>query len=355
MKHFLLLILLFFGIQMLYGQIIGGQNVYESLNLSPSARISALGGSLIAVKDDDISLAFQNPAALNPEMDQVLSFNHRFHLAGINHGYFGYAKHFDTLQMTFHGGIQYVSYGEFENVNEFQQELGTFNANEYVLTLGASRMVYENLSVGANLKLITSQFEGFNSFGFGVDLGATFYKEEKRFGATLLLKNIGTQITTYTDDNREPIPFEIQVGISKRLEHLPFRLSIIATNLQQWNLLYDDPDMEEEETLLFGDIDSPSDDPFGDWVDNFFRHFVFSGEFLFGKKDNVQLRFAYNHLRRMELSTRNLRGMTGFSMGFGIKISKFRLDYGHTFFHRAGGLNHIGISTNINAFKTGLQ
>ena len=62
------LLTLFCGILTLslFAQVpIGGKNVYEFLNLSPSARVTALGGNLITVKDDDVALAFQNPSALN--------------------------------------------------------------------------------------------------------------------------------------------------------------------------------------------------------------------------------------------------------------------------------------------------
>ena len=67
---------------------VGGDNVYEFLNLSASARITGLGGNLITVKDDDVALAYANPATLNSRMHQAISFNYNFHVADINNGYF---------------------------------------------------------------------------------------------------------------------------------------------------------------------------------------------------------------------------------------------------------------------------
>src|SRR5690554_7780094 len=46
----------------------GGSNTYEFLNLSSSARVAAMGGNQIAVKDDDIFLGIDNPALLNKQM-----------------------------------------------------------------------------------------------------------------------------------------------------------------------------------------------------------------------------------------------------------------------------------------------
>jgi hypothetical protein len=65
----------------------GGRYLYKFVNLPSSARIAALGGNLITVMDDDVNLAFANPALLNPEMHQQIAFNHSFHFESISHGF----------------------------------------------------------------------------------------------------------------------------------------------------------------------------------------------------------------------------------------------------------------------------
>ena len=150
------------------------------------------------------------------------------------------------------------------------------------------------------------------------------------------------------DGVKEHIPFEIQIGVSKRLKYLPLRLSVIMHNLQRWNILYDDPNTEED-TSIFGDfVTGNNTNP---EVDNFFRHFIFNLEFLLGKRETLRLRAGYNHLRKKELSVENFRSLAGFSFGFGIRIKKFQIDYGHSVYHLAGGTNHFGISTNLNEFR----
>ena len=71
-KPILQILYLFIGISLTAQAPIGGEHVYEFLNLSQSARVTGLGGHLITVKDDDVALAFGNPAVLNPSMDQQL-------------------------------------------------------------------------------------------------------------------------------------------------------------------------------------------------------------------------------------------------------------------------------------------
>lgn len=336
------------GANVLIAQL-GGLNTYEFLNLSPSARVTSLGANLITVVDDDVNLAYANPSLLNEQMHHQISFNHNFHLAGIGHGYAAYGQHIQSINTTFHAGIQYVDYGDFDQTDEMGNVLGTFSPAEYALTIGAARPVYERLTVGANLKLITSQFEGYNSFGVSTDLAGVFQDTASQFTATLVFKNVGTQISTYREDNLEALPFEIQIGISKRLRYLPFRFSVIFQQAQRWNIIYDDPDSDEP-TLFLGEEESQNSDV-SMFFDNLFRHFIFNGEFLFGKSENFRVRVGYNHFRRKELSVENYRSLAGFSFGAGIKIYRFRLDYGYGSFHLGGGVNHLTISTNLREFR----
>ena len=330
---------------------IGGDNVYEFVNLPPSARSTALGGSLINVSDDDVALAIDNPAALQSRMHQQLNFNHNFHLAGINNGYAGYGHHVEQWGTTLHGGVQYTRYGDFQTADEFGNVIGTFKAAEYAVVLGASRQLYEKLRVGANVKLISSQLESFNSLGLAADLGAFYQDTSGRFQMGLVFKNVGTQLTTYRPGNREDLPFDIQAGISTRLKYLPFRLGLTVHHLNRWNITYDDPNTEEN-TLLLAPNQPTREDRVGPWIDNLFRHVIFNGAFLLGKQENFRLRVAYNHFRRREMTVSTApRSLAGFSLGFGLKIKRFRVEFGHAFYHLAGGASHFSISTNLREFR----
>ena len=158
------LVVLIFTCQLGLAQI-GGINTYEFLNLSPSARVSALGANLITVRDDDINLAFANPSLLNSSMHQQISFSHSFHLADIQHGYVAYGHHADKWNTSFHGGIQYVNYGEIDARDEAGVIEGQFKVAEYALTMGAAYPLNERITAGANVKMISSQLAGFNSWG----------------------------------------------------------------------------------------------------------------------------------------------------------------------------------------------
>lgn len=328
---------------------IGGTHIYEFLSLSQSARNTALGGAVIAVQDDDLALGFANPAVLNPRMHQQITFNHNLFLAGIQHGYVAYGHHIDKYNLSVHGGLQYITYGDFNATDEFGNINGEFNAAEYAFTFGGGYQLYDRMRLGANLKVISSQFESYNSYGISADFGAYYQDTTGRFSMALVFRNAGYQLSTYNENNREDLPFDLQFSIAQRLKHLPFRLMITAHNLQRWNIRYDDPNAEQA-TILFQEPVEESQASI--IVDNIFRHLIFSGEFMFGKKENLRIRFSYNHLKRRELSVSSApRSLAGFGLGFGLKINRFRIEYGRGVYHLAGGANHLSISTSLAEFK----
>lgn len=327
----------------------GGNSTYDFLNLNANARIAAMGGNLISVKDDDLNLFSQNPAALNPSMNNRLALNYVPYFAKINYGYAAYAMNFDSVPGTFAAGVQYVNYGKFTRADETGQIIGEFSAGEFALNLGYAHQFGKDsvFSVGANLKTIVSAMENYSSWGMGLDVGATYQNVEKGFTASVVLKNMGMQFQAYNKGNREPLPFEVQVGISQQFAHLPFRISVIGHNIQKPNLRYEDPaDAGPQIDPLTGE-EIKQKKYIGDKI---MRHFIFGGEFFPGKRKIITLRFGYNYMRRQELKVESRPGTMGISWGVGLRISKFRFDYARAAYHLAGASNHISISTNISDF-----
>jgi len=349
--RFLILSLLALGTcSSLHGQR-GGEHVFTFLELPTSSRMTALGGELIALRDDDVSLSDRNPAALNPAMDGGMTFQYHFLFDGIADGYAGFVKHYGSAGITAHAGVQFIQYGEFDLADEYGNLEGTFKANEVALTVGAAKQFGERLSAGANLRFVQSNLESYGSAGLMMDIGGVYENPDKGFTLGLVVRNVGVQLSTYAGTS-EQLPVNVLLGISKRLEHLPFRLSITAHDLHRWDLLYDSP-LAEAETTIIGEAPREQSS-FSKNLDNVFRHLIFGGEFLLGKQENIRLRFGYNHQRRKELSVNNLRSFAGFSLGVGIRIKQFTVDYGFATEHIAGSTKHIGISTNLDRFRKGL-
>ena len=49
------------------------------------------------------------------------------------------------------------------------------------------------------------------------------------------------------------LPIEVQAGASYKLKHAPFRISILGQHLNQWRVLYEDPNEQPTIDGLTGD------------------------------------------------------------------------------------------------------
>lgn len=347
MKNFTLLALVCQSF-CLTAQVSGGQQTFQFMMLPASARLAALGGMQVAVRDDDVAFATANPAALNSSMSGRLTFQHSFFLADLQNGYAGGAWQLQRLPFVVHGGVQYMKYGEIKRADQYGDITGTVQAGETALTAGAARPLGERLQIGLNLRLAFSTLDAQKASAIASDLGFMYADTARRLTVGLVLRNAGTQMKTYYD-RRENIPFDIQLGFSKKLAHLPFRFGVVAHHLHQWDIRYNDPNgVTKDITSLDGQDEEES--KFSAATDNFFRHFIFNGEFLLGKNEGFRLLFAYNHLRKRELSVSGYRSLAGFSGGIGLKINRFRIDAGYASYHLGGSILHVGIGTNLKDF-----
>ena len=327
------------------GAQIGGDNTYEFLNLTNSARIAAMGGNILSIKDNDINLALANPSLITKNMHNNLSLSFVDYYTDINYGFALYSMSFRELG-NFTAAMQFIDYGKFIYADQSGEQQGEFGVSEYAFNIGWGRALDSLFSIGSNLKFIYSSLESYNSFGLAVDVAGTYYNQKNQFSISLIGKNIGTQLKAYRNNNTEPLPFEIQLALSKRLTHLPFRYSIILTHLEKWDLTYDDPnDKSNIDPITNEEIPENKLESF---ADKLMRHIVIGGEFVPFK--NFSVRFGYNYHRRKELKVDTKASTVGFSWGFGFRIKQFQFNYSRATYHLVGSPNFITISTNLSDF-----
>ncbi len=344
MRKVCYLVLIIIGIHSnIYPQI-GGNSIYQFLNLTNSARIAALGGDFTPLKDKDISFALSNPSIINKDLDNDIALSFINYYSGINMGYVTYSKTFDKIG-SFAGNVQYVNYGDFKRTDETGNILGEFKANEYAVCLGWGRQLDSLLSIGANLKSILSYFDDYRSYGLAVDVAGTYSNPKNHITATLIAKNIGTQLKTYTQGSSEPLPFQLQAGITKGFAHVPLRFSLLYNHIEKFNLIYVDPNNSPDKTdPITGEVILQSN--LGKSLDKLMRHIVVGAEFIPAKFLSIQL--GYNYQRRKELGIDSKMSLVGFSGGVGIKISKFSLNYSRVTYHLTRSPNYLTLSMNIS-------
>jgi hypothetical protein len=321
---------------------IGGNYVYNFLSVPVSPRAAALGGSAIAINDGDLSLANENPALLTAQTSNKVALEYISYISDIHFGYASYAKHFDKLG-TFSAGLQYLNGGEFTEADANGYTYGTFGANEYALNLSYAKALDSSFILGATLKPVYSQLYTYNSFGLVMDVGASYTNKSGLFTASLVLKNMGAQITAY-DEETGPVPFDIQAGIATKLAHAPFRFSIIAHHLNVPDLSYVQSNYSDLSNVD-QEVESVDEAAF---FEKALNHMIFGIEFVPTK--TFFLRAGYNYMRRQELKLEEQPGMVGFSWGFGLRIAKLNLSYANVRYHNAGISNQFAITTNLNDF-----
>lgn len=336
-----LLTFLLFSVMLAAQAQVGGQRAFTFLGLPNSAKQASLGGVNVTAGAHDVNMVAANPALLNAEMNNQLSFSYIGYLADIKQSSVAYA--FNTAE---HGrwavGINYLNYGDFVQRDATGAVEGSFNVNDYTLSLTHARQV-EAFTMGATAKVAVSSMAGNQAVGLLADVGVAFKHPEKDLMMGLAFKNIGYQVKPYEGGERQPMPFDAQLGLSYKPEHMPVRLSLTAHRLYQFDIVYLDPNAPGQ--LDENGNEVKEDKKLGDKIA---RHFVAGAEFILSK--NFQVRAGYNHLRRRELRLDSPSGGAGFSLGAMVRVRAFELNYGSAFFHPSGATHYITVSTNTRMF-----
>ncbi|MFV0392221.1 MAG: type IX secretion system protein PorQ [Paludibacteraceae bacterium] len=321
-----------------------GRGVYRFVELPVSSRAAAVGGYNVSMRDNDVNFALMNPALLTQETGGVIGLNMANYLAGIKFGsaIYGHTINEENLLSI---GVQYIDYGKFSGYDEYGLYTEDFTAKDMALYVSYARPLNDFFTVGATLKPIFSAYERYTSFGVAMDLGINYSAE--LFSAGLVVKNAGVQLKGYyVDDDgqhRESLPFDIQLGITKKFEHAPLRLSFTAHNLHSWNLASYQT-KNNTQTSLDGTVTEKN----VSFIDMAFRHLVIGIDFI--PSENFYVSAGYNHRRNREMTMEGFKSLAGFSFGAGVKLYKFQVGFGMTQFQAGHNAYQFSISTNLNEF-----
>ena len=321
-----------------YAQV-GGETTYQFLNLVSSPRQAALGGKVFTNVDYDVTQGLFNPATINVEMDNQLAVNYTSYMGGISYGTASYAYTVDRRTQTVHAGVTYVNYGSFNGYDEAGNSTGTFSGSETALSFGYAKQIgYSDFYLGGNLKLITSKLEQYSSLGAAVDLGLIYINDYLDFNAALVVRNLGSQITTYAGLN-ERIPFEVAFGMSQRLENVPIRWHVTLENLQEWPIARPNPARTTSD--LGGNQTSEKIGFLGQVI----RHTILGAEIF--PEGGFNIRLGYNFRRGEELRIVDQRNFSGLSAGISIKMNKMRFSYTHAKYTSAANSNFFGLQIDL--------
>ena len=307
-----------------------GDDGYAFLRFPTSSRINALGGYSVSLVESDPSLVFHNPALLGGEMDNRLNVNYMNYISDVNVGSVAFTKAFRE-RSAWGIGATCMNYGNMKEMTVNNEQLGVFSVQDIGLHVFYSYDLSEKWRGGLSMKALYSTLADYSSFGLAVDAGLSYFDAESDFSFGLALKNVGAQLKAY-DDERQRIPWDLQLGVTKRMAYAPIRLSVTAMYLNRWEFEYIDKTAESNDSFL----------------ETALKHLVFGVEFL--PTENVWLGVGLNPKTKMDMTLASGNTLGGFTIGGGVKVSRFAINASVARFHPSATSFMISLALALSEF-----
>jgi hypothetical protein len=307
MKKSEILVLLFLFVNAAWAMDGPGTKGFHFLRSDAGARPAGMGGAFLAIAGD-VDAIYYNPAGLASIDNRCASFTYLNDLLDFNTGVAGYARP-KTYRGTLAIGVLYKSYGSFKKTDTQGQEIGEFSANNIALSVSYGQKVYKELQAGATVKYIRSTIDTYSSDAIAMDLGVLYSFPKQMLTVAAGLFNMG-YVTSAFIQQKDDLPLNARIGISKRLAHLPLLVSLVVYK-------YDQEKMQG----------------------------CIGGEFTLAK--NLFLRLGYDSMGRdFEVNPSKDR-FAGSALGLGLLWDDFRFDYAFTSYGALGSLNRLTVSGNF--------
>ena len=136
----------------------------------------------------------------------------------------------DKIALT--ASLNYLTYGQVEMTDNYQNDLGNIKPTEYIGNLGISKRFGENLSIAMRLKLIQSNLYGSGASTIMIQSGTAYcadvfaiqrlslqiWGKDSQLGLGLEVTNIGPKISYFNSpDQKSYLPTNMKIGTSLRL------------------------------------------------------------------------------------------------------------------------------------------
>lgn len=288
-------------------------SVFNFLKIPVAAHTAALGGENVSLAIDDPTLIFGNPAQASQVNDKSINLDYLTYIEDTKVLAAAFTKVY-SVRHTFGVTGQLFSFGSMDETDEHGNVIGSFSAKDMAVSALYSYTMGKGWSGGATCRYIFSKYAEYSSTAIAFDLGLHYTNEDKDFSFGVVAKNIGAQLSSFYEGQKERLPFDFQIGFSKRLEHAPFRFSVTAHDLTRWsNTYYYNPEKKNS---------------FGRKV---FNHIVFGVDFL--PTNSFYVAAGFNCRRANELKAAGSAHGAGLSLGCGLNLQKFKAGLAYSKYH----------------------
>ena len=286
------------------------ESSFEFLKLPVSAHSSSLGGHAVSLTDPDPALFIQNPALLTYVDKSLLGLNAMTWFSGTTIAGAQYCNLFDE-RSRYAFNARYVNYGEMPEISADETVTGTFRAKDMAIGITYTYMLTDNLSGGVTGNFICSRYSSKTSAAIGVDLGLLYSIPDQGISIGMAATSLGGQIKAF-ENTFQKMPFNLCAGVTWKPVHAPLRFTVSMDNLTRWNA--SDYYFTDDEHNGFGEILK--------------RHLSAGVDVMM--TDRFYLAAGLNIRNRIELGGEGNKGLTGITLGTGLRIGRvmFDLSYG---------------------------
>lgn len=292
--------ILFCAVATLSGKRHAAAQTFEFLRLPAHARLAALGGVNVSLADRDVSFFHSNPALTGDTLNGFAAAAYQLYVGDVGNALFSYAHGSDRLGQLIIG-IQHTSYGSFQGYDPSGVETLEYDAGETAIVVGRTHRA-GHFRLGASFRVILSNIAGYRATAVALDLGGVFKHPTEELSVGLVMKNLGLVLSDYRDGSSTSLPFDVQVGVTFKPEHMPLRFSFTGFDLLTSGLL--------PSQALSGEGRSS--------LSKIFAHVNAGAEILLHK--NVNVLVGYNYLLHETLKADTGGGGGGFSFGFSLLV-----------------------------------
>ncbi len=301
-------------------------SVFNFLGLPTSSHATALGGRNVSLIEDDAALTFQNPALISSVNDKTIGLNFLSFMRGTKSGSASYAQ-VAGERGTWGANIQFVGYGSMTETTPGGEVLGDMHALDMCVSGLYSYALGERWVGGAAGKFIYSHLGEFTSCALAVDLGISYFLEEKDFSLSAVARNAGGQVKAY-GDHHERLPFDLDVGFTKGLGHAPITVSLTMMDLTRWSKSYY---YSPGKAISSGRL--------------FMNHFNLGIDVHPVK--TVYVSAGYNFRRAGEMKAAGSSHAAGLSFGAGINLNRIKVGLAYAKYHLSAPTLAVSLSYRI--------
>jgi len=194
-----------------------GTSGFTFLKVNYSARAAAMGNAYTGLSNDADAVFFNSAGLVQIDSPQA-SVTYMSYLDGINCGsaVYAYPVNDKTSLAVFAKGLSATEDRTIaDEMGQYAGTDGTFGMSDFIFGISAARFIIDMLDVGINVKFIQESLDANSASAVVFDAGIMHQSTNENLKVGIAIRNIGKQLTYYTDDEYEEImPTTLTVGFN---------------------------------------------------------------------------------------------------------------------------------------------